>query len=488
MTDPASTIILWFRRDLRLSDNPALAAAMDRQAHIIPLFIFSPYLLTHPETGSGRVQFLLDCLDSLEKNLDYLGSTLVRRFGNQETVLLDAVREFGADAVYWNEDSERAWRSHTDATVAIALKEQGIETQAFRAEALLPAGGKETYDLKTFTPQWYQFLSQPVWPRPKAMPEVPDHERGQWRSLNDLGLPPTSQQVPVGGEREAHRLLKLFLERKSSKYIKSLSVATQASQYTSRLGPHLKFGTISVRTLYQKTQTRRQLVGKWHQRNLDGFISRVFWRDHFAQKLRNLPRCETESYLEAFDQVNWSQNQDHYRAWYEGRTGYPIVDAAMRCLNQTGWIPFRLRALCATFLCIDLFLPWQWGARHYMQTLMDADVAIDHWQWQSHAGVSNRGRKWFRVYNPIKSIDKIDPEGAFIQQWVPELAEASIEQLSKLDLSAFSYPSPLVDHTTARKQALEILEPIKLSYQSVSKSPPKQGKRRGKRKSSKHSQ
>jgi deoxyribodipyrimidine photo-lyase len=462
----APKIIVWFRRDLRLSDNPALAQAVAEKAEIVPLFIFDPYLLNHPETGSGRVQFLLGCLDSLQKNLEYLGSTLIRRYGDQPQVLVQVATELGADAVYWNEDSERAWRTQTDRSAIEALQEIGIKARCFQSEAVSPAGGKETYDLKAFTPQWYQFLNAPVTLRPTALPSVTSQASPTpLNSLADLGLPATHQRIPVAGEREAHRLLNEFLHHKAAHYLKSLSVATEASQYTSRLGPHLKFGTLSVRTLYQQVQQRRQSATAWEQRNLDGFISRLFWRDHFGQKLRNLPRCETESYLEAFDSVPWSQNEQHYQAWCEGKTGYPLVDAAMRCLNATGWLPFRLRALCATFLCIDLFLPWQWGAKHYMQQLIDGDVAIDHWQWQSHAGVSNKGRSWFRVYNPIKSIEKIDPQGIFIRQWVPELAGVSVQDLSRPPLQGLNYHSPLVDHQQARRQALAVLEPIRLRYQ-----------------------
>jgi deoxyribodipyrimidine photo-lyase len=467
MTHP-SKIVVWFRRDLRLSDNPALAQAIAEKAEIVPLFIFDPYLLHHPETGSGRVQFLLGCLDSLQKNLEHLGSTLIRRYGNQPQVLLEVAAEVGADAVYWNEDTEREWRTRTDCCSIEALKEAGIKVRCFQSEAVSPAGGKESYALKFFTPQWYQFLQEPIAIRPTHLPFVQlSASTRALKTLEDLGLPMTAQTVPVAGEREAHRLLNEFLDRKVSRYLKSLSVATQASQYTSRLGAHIKFGTISVRTIYRQVLLKRQTATAWEQRNLDGFISRLFWRDHFAQKLRNLPRCETESYLEAFDAVPWSQNDQHYQAWCEGKTGYPLVDAAMRCLNATGWLPFRLRALCATFLCIDLFLPWQWGAKHYMQQLIDGDVAIDHWQWQSHAGVSNRGRSWFRVYNPVKSIEKIDPEGMFIRQWVPELANTSVEALSLSGSASLDYYRPIVDHQKARRQALEVLEPIKLKYQQL---------------------
>lgn len=463
-----SKIVVWFRRDLRLSDNPALAQAVVEKAEIIPLFIFDPYLLHHPETGSGRVQFLLGCLDSLQKNLEYLGSTLIRRYGEQPQVLVQVATELGADAVYWNEDSEREWRTRTDCCAIETLKEAGIKVRCFQSEAGLPAGGKESYDLKFFTPQWYRFLQEPIPLRPINLSSIQlSVSTSPLKSLQDLGLPMTAQTLPVAGEREAHRLLNEFLSRKVSHYLKSLSVATQASQYTSRLGAHIKFGTISVRTIYQRVLQKRQSATIWEQRNLDGFISRLFWRDHFAQKLRNLPRCETESYLKAFDSVPWSQNEAHYRAWCEGKTGYPLVDAAMRCLNATGWLPFRLRALCATFFCIDLFLPWQWGAKHYMQKLIDGDVAIDHWQWQSHAGVSNRGRSWFRVYNPVKSIDKIDPEGAFIRQWVPELANASVEALSLKGLASLDYYRPVVDHQEARRRALAVLEPIKHRYQQL---------------------
>jgi deoxyribodipyrimidine photo-lyase len=279
--------------------------------------------------------------------------------------------------------------------------------------------------------------------------------------LCDLGLAPCTQEVPPAGERQAHLRLREFLEHKAPHYLKSLSVAEAAGEYTSRLGPHLKFGTISMRTVCQAVRRRTEQVGSWERRNLEGFTGRLFWRDHFAQKLRNLPRCERESYLEAFDAVPWSHREDHAQAWREGRTGYPLVDAAMRCLDRTGWLPFRLRALCATFHCIDLFLPWQWGATHFMQKLIDGDVAIDHWQWQSHAGASNRARGWFRVYNPIDGVAKIDPHGRFIRRWVPELAEAPLAALGAPWRHGISYRPPLVEHSAARRSALAVLEPLK---------------------------
>jgi deoxyribodipyrimidine photo-lyase len=444
MANP-SRILLWFRRDLRLSDNPALAHAIAQNAEIIPVFIFDPYLLHHPETGVGRVQFLLGCLESLQKNLEHLGSTLIRRQGPQQQVLVELAQFFQVDAVYWNDDSERTWRSQTDLQAIEALQSIGLPARVFRAEALLPAGGKDTYALKTFTPQWYQFMNQPLHRRPEVMPPVPaDPVPSPLRTLADLGLPPTDQQVPTAGEREAHCLLHDFLGTKAPRYLKSLSIATEASQSTSRLGPHLKFGTISARTVFHAVQQRHRVASSWEQRNLDGFVSRLFWRDHFSQKLRNLPHCETASYLEAFERVPWSQNTEHYQAWCEGQTGYPLVDAAMRCLNQTGWL---------------------WGARHFMQKLFDGDVAIDHWQWQSHAGVSNRGRAWFRVYHPTAGIDKIDPKGSFIRQWVPELADLPFKELARPNYHALGYYPPVIDHTQARLDALAILEPIKRDLQ-----------------------
>jgi deoxyribodipyrimidine photo-lyase len=459
------TVVVWFRRDLRLSDHPALAAAVAEGARIVPLFVFDPYLLRHPETGSGRVQFLLGCLESLRQNLAVLGSRLICRLGDQEQVLPAFAREVGADAVYWHGDSERAWRTTTDGRIALALQQMGIEARRFEAEALLAAGGPETYALAHFTPHWHRFHSQPAAPRPTALPPV-DDGIADWpgRTLADLGLAVCDQEVPLAGEREAHRLLAEFLNEKCPNYLKSLSVAEAASRSTSRLGPHLKFGTISVRTVIQRVRRRTAQVDRWQRRNLEGFQSRLFWRDHFAQKLRNLPRCERESYLEEFDAIAWSSRDDHYEAWCSGQTGYPLVDAAMRCLNRTGWLPFRLRALCATFHCIDLFLPWQQGARHFMRRLIDADVAIDHWQWQSHAGVSNRGRSWFRVYNPIDGVAKIDPEGTFIRRWVPELAGVPTEHLAAPWLHGVDYFPPLVEHAAARRRALAILEPLKRRY------------------------
>ncbi|NJK72066.1 MAG: deoxyribodipyrimidine photo-lyase [Synechococcaceae cyanobacterium SM2_3_60] len=466
-------LLLWFRRDLRLSDQAALYHAAQTKAEIVPVFIFDPYLLHHPEVGSGRVQFMLQCLESLERNLQVLGLPLIRRYGAQAEVIPELAAELKAEAVFWNEDSERQYRSATDQQICERLRALGIAVYTFSSEAGLPAGGRDTYDLKVFTPAWEAYHRRPLWHRPPALcaPTIAIANQ-PYRSLTDLHLPPCRQWHPVGGERYAHQQLQHFLSQSSAHYLRSLSRATAATSHCSHLGAYLKFGCLSVR---QAVQAARQYptFSKAQRRSLDAFVGRLFWRDHFYQKLRNLPHCETQSYLSAFDAVPWNRDWDDYIAWCDGQTGYPLVDAAMRCLKATGWLPFRLRALCATFLCIDLFMPWQWGALHYMQCLIDADVAIDHWQWQSHAGASNRARHWFRVYNPVSGCSKIDPEGDFIRRWLPELAAIPSEYLATPWRMSWSlqqrlgcwlgktYPWPRIEHTQARRRALQILQPLK---------------------------
>lgn len=466
-------LLLWFRRDLRLSDQAALHHAAATGAEIVPVFVFDPYLLHHPEVGSGRVQFMLQCLDSLERNLQVLGLPLIRRYGPQAQVIPELATEVGAEAVVWHDDSERQYRSVTDQQIRDQLQTLGIAVQTVPNEAGLPAGGRETYALKAFTPAWEAHQRGPLWSRPQTLrPPTIAIATQPYRSLIDLSLPSAHQWHPLGGERIAHQQLQHFLSQSSAVYLRSLSRATAATSHCSHLGAYLKFGCLSVR---QVVQAARQYptASKAHRRSLDAFVGRLFWRDHFYQKLRNLPHCEHESYLAAFDAVPWNRNEEDYSAWCEGYTGYPLVDAAMRCLKATGWLPFRLRALCATFLCIDLFMPWQWGALHYMQCLIDADVAIDHWQWQSHAGASNRSRHWFRVYNPVTGISKIDPEGEFIRRWLPELAAVPLAYLAapwRLSWSlqqrlgcwlGTTYPWPRVEHTQARQRALRILQPLK---------------------------
>jgi len=466
--------VVWFRRDLRLADHAALSEAC-RLGAVLPVFVLDRQLLFHPETAVARVAFMLESLRALDQDLRRRGGRLLVRCGDPAEELLRLVRASGADAVFAHTDSERLVGRVRDARVRRCLAEARIPLHwiepAGASGTLLPYSG--------WSRQWHQAMAAPALPAPArigvppasaALADLPVP------SLEQLGLEADAKPIPRGGSAAALERLEHFCEGRASRtYYWELSYPS--ARITTGLSPYLKFGVITPRQCLQRlapllvSDERRQP----RHRSALQLASRLRWGCAIHQRFRYLPQLELCSLWSAFDTAGndtLSEEQEGlYAAWREGRTGFPIVDAAARCLQaEGGWLElnFRSRAIYASFLTNLCGIDWRFGALHYMRHLIDGDCPIDHYQWAMQAGVTYGGANaWTRIYHPGQvAVNRCDPQGLFIRRWLPELSGLTNDQLGAPPAMA-DYPAPVLGYEDARRLRLEALEQQRLQIGDV---------------------
>ncbi len=439
-----------------MSDHLPLFQAAARGA-VIPVFILDRALLFHPETAVARVAFMLDCLKSLDADLQSRSGRLIIRSGDPVEVLPALIRETEADGIYAYIDYERIYGRVRDARLNRALTEQDLRIRWFEPIA----GSGELLRYPDYRKLWYGAMSEAIVPTPSRV-LVPDTVMSE--AIPDvmaLGLMGDRKVIPPAGTDAARKLLQQFVEEKTDRYYWQLSLPS--AEATSGLSPHIKFGVISLRECFQVANQR--LKGETDRRvqlSLKQLISRLRWGSGFGQRFRYLPQLELRSLYSVFDDQGWDFDPDHYQAWQNGETGFPMIDAAAKCLQETGgWLAlnFRTRAIYSSFLTNLLGLDWRYGALHFMRHLIDGDCPIDHYQWAMQAGVTHcLDKSWTRIYNPQQAaVDRCDPQGLFIKRWLPELADLPVEQLG-LPPSRSGYHAPIVDYQMARQQRVKQLE------------------------------
>jgi len=453
--------IVWFRRDLRLDDNPALAAAAARGAPVLPLFILDP----EDEIGGASLWWLHGSLAALSKSLARLGAPLVLRRGDPAHILPAVAEETSAGAVFWNRCYEpRA--VERDKLIRSALTQRRIEVRSFAASLLA-----EPWDVKTgsggpykvFTPFW-RALSQFSFDTPLAAPRklarvkdiATDH-------LDEWALRPSKPDWAGGlretwepGEAGAQARLADFVDEAMADYPKARDLPNREG--TSRLSPHLHWGDLSPRRVWHVVRNAQGGDG----RAGEAFLREVAWRDFACHLLYHWPKIETENWKSEFDAFPWMRDAGAFDAWRTGRTGYPIVDAGMRQLWQTGWMHNRVRMIVASFLIKDLLIDWREGEAWFWDTLVDADMGnnIQNWQWVAGSGAD--AAPYFRIFNPVTQGEKFDGDGRYVRRWIPELAGLSDRWIHApwtaptevLDAAGIrlgrDYPAPIVDHAMAR--------------------------------------
>lgn len=455
MTHPTpNRTIVWFRRDLRIADHAPLHRAARRGA-VIPVFVFDRALLHHPETAVARVAFMLNCLAALDQELRDRGGRLIVRSGDPVQVLPQLIRDTQADGIYAYIDCERIYGRVRDARLNQALAIAQMNIRWFEPSASFA----ELMPYPVYRDRWFAEMQAPMLPTPQRI-SVPDDVASEpLPSLADLGLAADQKPIPPGGTAAARQLLQDFLSDKVDRYYWQLSYPD--AEATTGLSPYLKFGVVSVRECYQHT---RQFIPKTIQekRSQAQLISRLRWGSGFTQRFRYLPQLELRSLYSIFDQDGWPFDEDLYQAWQQGYTGFPIVDAAARCLLATGgWqqLNFRVRAIYSSLLSNLMGMDWRWGALHFMRHLIDGDCPIDHYQWAMQAGVTHCiDKTWTRIYNPEQvAVDRCDPDGAFIKRWVPELAHLSAEDLGRPPQLS-TYPAPILNYRDVRQQRVDRLQ------------------------------
>ena len=472
--------LVWLRRDLRVHDNAALYHALQhaRQVHVV--FVFDSAILEPLPRADRRVEFIRESLVELDARLRELGGErcgLIVRHGLAEREVPQLAQQLGALAVFASHDDEPA-ALRRDGLVRGHLAEHGIALHTgkdhvvFERQEVMTQSGTAFSVFTPYKNAWlrkvndFYLKAYPVERHARNLAPVPEALRQPVPRLSDIGFEPTNLQalqIPTG-ESGAQALLADFLQR--------IDAYGQRRDFPALKGPsylsvHLRFGTVSIRQLAREAHQRMQAGSE----GAAVWLSELIWRDFYVQVLANFAHVGAgESFKRDYDAIHWDHGPHGHKlfdAWCQGRTGYPLVDAAMRQLNQTGYMHNRLRMVVASFLCKDLGVDWRWGEKYFAQQLNDFDLSANNggWQWASSSGCD--AQPYFRIFNPVSQSEKFDAEGKFIRRYVPELAGLSAKAIhapwlaGELELQAAgielgkTYPRPIVDHAEAREKTLE---------------------------------
>jgi deoxyribodipyrimidine photo-lyase len=461
--------LVWYRgKDLRIADHEPLRSAVKAGGDIIPLFVLDDHFF-RPEAARRtpfRIQFLLESVASLAANLEHLGSRLVLVEGRSVEEIPNLVRRWKIDRVV-----AQSWVApmgrERDRKIAKSLSVpfELFHTETLCAPGTLRTGAGDPFSVFTAFARAFarDIRVAPVLPAPRTLPPVPDDiPRGaSLPTLELLGLT-RNPQVLAGGEREARQRLKSWLARDAKDYDELRN--RMDLDGTSRLSADLKFGTLSVRTVWNAVARRLRDLSP---DALGVYQNELLWREFAHSTLFDRPKLLEETFRAEWRDFPWRRDEGAWRAWVEGKTGYPVVDAAARELTNTGFVHNRARMIAASFLAKHLLIDFRRGEEHYFNLLTDGDWANNDAGWQWSAGCGCDAQPWFRIFNPVTQGKKFDPDGDYVRRWVPELADmpakfihspweapASVLNTAKVRLGV-SYPQCIVDHAAARKRFLE---------------------------------
>jgi deoxyribodipyrimidine photo-lyase len=431
------TAVVLFTRDLRVHDQPALAAALASAEQVVPLFVFDRAVLAR-SGAPNRLAFLLTALADLDASLRARGGTLVVREGDVVEETMRVAGETGAGAVFLSEDVS-AYAQERERRLGAACADHGAALHVLAGVTVVPPGdlapaGGDHY--KVFTPYWRRWQLAPH-RAPATTPRrisVAPIAAGRLPALADLTGGIASQALPQGGETEGRRRVTRWLSRGLERYDRLHD--SLAENGTSRLGPYLHFGCISPLELVERARDRA---------GAEPFVRQLCWRDFYAQLLAARPETSHADFRPRGS--GWRDDPAALAAWRAGRTGFPIIDAGMRQLAREGWMHNRARLLTGSFLAKNLRLDWRLGAAHFLDLLVDGDVASNsgNWQWVAGTGVDTRPN---RIFNPIRQARRFDPEGAYVRRYVPELAGVpghAVHEPWKLGRLPAGYPEPILD-------------------------------------------
>jgi deoxyribodipyrimidine photo-lyase len=463
-------VLHWFRRDLRLTDNTALAAAASAcDGHVVPVYILSGWKMRHRWTGAPRQAFLCGCLHALAQQIARIGGRLVIRQGGAVEALERLLDETGASAIYFNRDPDPFGRA-LEARVAQMAAARGVAALGFKDAGLherdeILTGSGRPY--RVFTPYARAWLKQPkpapgpalgrLAAPPRGLQTLPPPTLAHW-GLRCAAAPMESIESGASGEPAARKRLDAFLAGPVFEY--GARRDFPAADATSRLSADLRHGTVSIREVYARCAALCALpLDAGARRGVATFVNELAWRDFYRQILWHWPEVLEHAFNPKTRSLNWRGPDAAFRRWCDGETGFPIVDAAMRQLNATGWMHNRLRMIAAMFLTKDLHIDWRHGERYFMQRLIDGDIAANNGGWQWSAGTGADAAPYFRIQNPWTQTGRYDPDGAMIKRWIPELRDVPPKKFTApppgCGRLAKNYPAPMVDHAAEREAALE---------------------------------
>jgi deoxyribodipyrimidine photo-lyase len=427
-----SIIVFWFRRDLRLEDNVGLYQALQNDAPVLPIFIFDKEILESLPKNDARVNFIHNQIQKISQQLRTNYDSGVAQYHDKpKNVFQQLVKDYHIQAVYTNHDYE-PYAKERDKEIAEFLKENDIRFKTFKdqvifeKEEVVKDDGDPYVVYTPYMRKWKENFNPPT--HLVTYDTLKDLEKNLYQSkslpqlsLEDMGFEESDIKVP--DFTVTPNLIQNYEDTRDY---------PAKEKGTSRLGPHLRFGTVSVRKMVKKAIDEKN----------ETFWNELIWREFFMQILWHFPHTVDNAFRSKYDRIEWRNNEEEFEKWKTGKTGYPLVDAGMRELNATGYMHNRVRMLVASFLCKHLLIDWRWGEAYFAEKLLDYEMAsnVGNWQWAAGSGVD--AAPYFRIFNPTTQINKFDKDKKYINRWVPELQE-------------LDYPDPIVDHKMARERCLK---------------------------------
>lgn len=422
--------IFWFRRDLRLDDNVALFKALKGEHPVLPIFIFDKEILDKLPENDARVTFIFDTLQKMRNQLrEQYSSSIAFYHGNPKNVFKALLQSYNVQAVFTNHDYE-PYAQERDKTVEQILETKNIPLLTFKDQVIFEKneivkdGGKPYVVYTPYKNKWKEKFNIDYLAH--------NDTKSLFKHLvQETDLPNMSLET-MGFERSKIEVPEYTVCPDLINNYEATRNFPAKENGTSRLGPHLRFGTVSIRQMVQKAIAEENEV----------FWSELIWREFFMQILWHFPHTVNASFRPKYDRIEWRNNEEEFEKWKNGQTGYPLVDAGMRELNETGYMHNRVRMLVASFLCKHLLIDWRWGETYFAEKLLDYDLSanVGNWQWAAGSGVD--AAPYFRIFNPTTQIEKFDKQHEYIKKWVPDLQE-------------LTYPTPMVEHKMARERCLK---------------------------------
>lgn len=422
--------IFWFRRDLRLNDNVGLYKALSNKNKVLPIFIFDTEILNKLKKNDARVSFIHQTLQNINDTLKQkFDSSIAMYHGNPVDIYIELIKKYNIESVFTNHDYE-PYAKGRDLQIETLLHENNIKFNTFKDQVIFEKNDVVKSDgspYLVYTPymkRWkeiFRKLDFKLYPSENLLDNFIKNNNLQNLLLSDIGFIKSKQCI------KPYKVNATLIQN----YEETRNFPAQDS--TSKLGPHLRFGTVSIREMVTKAITETNEIF-WHE---------LIWREFFMQILWHFPQTKTESFKPKYDRIAWRNNESEFKLWCEGKTGYPLVDAGMRQLNETGFMHNRVRMLVGSFLCKHLLIDWRWGEAYFAEKLHDYDMSsnIGNWQWVAGCGVD--AAPYFRIFNPTTQIQKFDKDLKYIKKWVPDFQE-------------LTYATAMVDHKFARERCLKV--------------------------------
>ncbi|MEM9941196.1 MAG: deoxyribodipyrimidine photo-lyase/cryptochrome family protein, partial [Planctomycetota bacterium] len=462
-SEPHPVQIVWFKRDLRIHDHAPLVNAASR-GPCLGLYVYEPDLLQAPDFDAAHLEFINQSLEELRSNLRRLGSELILRRGNVIEAFKQLDRQFRIVSVWAHEETGNGISYQRDKAVRLWVRDQPWKLIE------LPSNGviRRLASRDGWSRQWQKRMNESILAAPKELTSPTVDDPGSILQPDQMRIHRVPRnELQKGGESFANQYLESFLKIRGPRYRTEMSSPVTAFESCSRISPYLAYGNLSVRTVFQATAIRTAELKEQKKsgieidpdwlKSLSSFKSRLSWHCHFIQKLEDEPDIEFHNFNRGYDGLRENEfDRSFFDAWCQGRTGYPMVDACMRALSQTGWINFRMRAMLMSFAAYHLWLHWREPALHLARLFLDYEPGIHYSQCQMQSGVT--GINTIRIYSPIKQVSDHDPQGIFIRKYLPELEGipdkhlAEPHKMNLMEQSLFGcqigkdYPAPIVDH------------------------------------------